>query len=126
MAARYSARKRDEARRLARAAVLKAVQEAEAVLDAIMAHVRDRRSREDISRAVEAYVAAHGEPAFRIACYRCGEAVLQVPLMYPSARGLWTWLPPAYLVARFNSDDACRRCPACGAPFEPVSLRDGP
>jgi len=126
MTAWRRAREKDETSRLAREAVLDAVREAEAVLDAILAGVKDRRSREDISRAVQAYLATHGEPVFRIVCYRCGEAVLKMPLMYPSARGLWTWLPPAYLVARFNSDDACRRCPACGAPFEPVSLRDGP
>lgn len=114
-----------EARRLARAAVLQAVQEAEGVIDRIMAGVRDRRSREELSRAVEAYMEAHGEPRFRIVCYRCRGTVLEVPLVYPSARGLWTWLPPAYLVARFNSDDAYRRCSGCGASFEPVDLRAG-
>lgn len=111
--------------RLAREAVEQGVLEAEAVIGAIMGQVEDRRSREEISGAVAAYVAAHGEPRFSVRCYRCGGAAVDMPLIYPSARGLWSWMPPGYLLAQFNHNAAERRCRQCGAPFPRVEPGGG-
>lgn len=106
----------------AREAVLAGIQAAEAVLDAIMEKVVNRRSREEISRAIEAYIRAHGEPRFTIACSRCREKVVDWTLVYLNARGLWSWMPPGYLLAQFNGDETARRCPACGFTFPPVEF----
>lgn len=102
---------------------MQAVLQAEALIDEMMAGAIDR-SREAMSDAIAAHMAAHGEPRFRIQCYRCGGAVVDLPLAYPSARGLWTWMPPAYYVARFNDDASSRRCDACGATFPTVNTAE--
>lgn len=108
--------------RAAQRAVTEAVRRAEAMIDAMMDAASDTRSREAISAGIEWYTENHGEPRFRIDCYRCGRAVVDLPLVYPSARGLWTWMPPAYYVARFNHDESHRRCDGCGAEFPVVEL----
>lgn len=105
---------------------MRAVLQAEALIDGVMAGVAVRRSREAMSDAIAAHIAAYGEPRFRIDCFRCGAAVADLPLAYPSARGLWTWMPPAYYVARFNDDASERRCDACGTQFPTVNVADGP
>lgn len=107
----------------ARKAVSEAVRRAEAMIEAMMDAASDPRSREAISAAIESYTESHGEPRFRINCYRCGETVVDLPLVYPSARGLWTWMPPAYYVARFNHEESQRRCEACGAEFPVTALK---
>lgn len=107
----------------ARRSVTEAVRRAEAMIDAMMDAASDPRSREAISTAIESYTEMHGEPRFRINCYQCGEPVVDLPLVYPSARGLWTWMPPAYYVARFNHEESQRRCAACGADFPVTGLR---
>ena len=109
----------------AKRAVTEAVRRAETIIDEMMRAAVDPRSREAISAAIESYIETYGEPRFRIDCYRCGKAVADLPLVYPSARGLWTWMPPAYYVARFNHEENDRRCGACGAKF-PVVEPDYP
>lgn len=109
-------------------AVATAVMQAEALIERVMAGV-DHRSRESMSDAIEEYMAKHGEPRFRIPCFRCGEAVVDLPLAYPSARGLWSWMPPTYYVARFNNEANSRHCAACGAEFpliNPAGPKSGP
>lgn len=106
----------------AREAVLRGWREAEALLDAITASVPDLRDKQAVGEAIEAYMARWGQPQFRITCYRCGQAVVELPLVYPTARGRWTWMPPSYYVARFSHDPQYRQCPSCGAPFPPVDL----
>src|SRR5690554_5785670 len=104
----------------AKRAVTEAVRRAERIIDEMMDAAGNSPSREAISDAIEAYIGANGEPRFRIECFRCGEAVVDTPLVYPSARGLWTWMPPAYYVAQFNHAENNRRCDACGTKFPVV------
>lgn len=109
----------------AAALVLTAVAEAEALIDDVMASAADRRSRDAMSRAIESYIAEHGEPRFLIHCYRCDNPVVDLPLAYRSARGLWTWMPPTYYLARFNENEQERRCADCDAQFPPVEPSGG-
>lgn len=112
--------KDDERERAAQEALLRGLRRAEKVIDDIRARATDPNSREALSEAMAAHIEARGEPTFRIDCYRCGHAVVDLPLLYRSARGLWTWMPPAYYVAQFNEEESRRRCTACGADFPAV------
>lgn len=111
----------DVAKDQARQAVLHALAQAESLIGEVMSSVVDRRSKESLSEAIQKYIDAYGEPRFRIRCPACGTFVVDLPLAYPSARGLWTWMPPTYYVAVFNRDSSKRRCQRCDAYFPPVN-----